>query len=155
MKKIIITLEILAVALIITLLALPTPANNDRMEQEKIQEYEPELTEAELELIHRQETWISALEWFESRGRNSAVNPQDRDGTPSYSNFQWKPSTFIGYAKKYELIPRDKTTDDFHELVKDYELQREIVRRMINDPDVNFYNEFPDVTRNKIGLPPR
>lgn len=60
----------------------------------------PELTPEQKDLKHRQEVWISALEWHESRGRNSALNPKDRDGTPSYSNFQWKPSTFIGYAKK-------------------------------------------------------
>lgn len=114
-----------------------------------------ELTPAQLDLIHRQETWISALEWHESRGRNSALNPKDRDGTPSYSNFQWKPSTFIWYAKKYKLIPEEKTVADFPELVKNYELQRNIIRHMINDPDVKWYNEFPDVTKNKIGLPPK
>lgn len=57
--------------------------------------------------------------------------------------------------KKYKLIPEEKTIDDFPELVKDYELQRNIVRHMIDDPDVRWYNEFPDVTKNKIGLPPK
>lgn len=114
----------------------------------------PQPTAAELDLIHRQETWISALEWCESRGKNSALNAVDRDGTSSYSNFQWKPGTLVGFAIKYELVPATTTVADFHTLLKDYELQRETVRRMINDKEVNIYNQFPDCIKIKIGPPP-
>lgn len=33
---------------------------------------------------HRLETWLSALEWCESQGVGTAINPEDLDGTPSY-----------------------------------------------------------------------
>ena len=148
--------KLLVMAIIIALaIALTGWLSHPKAVAEVAQDNKPVLSPAELDLIHRQEVWISALEWHESKGRNSALNPKDRDGTPSYSNFQWKPSTFINYGKKYGLIPKEKTVADFPELVKDYELQRNIVRNMIKDPDVKWYNEFPDVTKNKIGLPPK
>lgn len=109
----------------------------------------------QIELERRQEVWISALEWCESKGKNSALNPKDRDGTPSYSNFQWKPSTLLYYGKMYELIDENKTLTDVPELLKNYELQRNIVRAMIQDPDVKWYIQFPECTKNKIGLPPK
>jgi hypothetical protein len=107
------------------------------------------------ELSHRQEVWISALEWCESRGYNEALNPMDRDGTPSFSNFQWKPETLLIFGKKYKLINNTATTDDVPKLLEDYELQREIVRRMIGDKTVNWLQQFPDCVKNKIGHPPK
>lgn len=114
----------------------------------------PQLTLAELDLIHRQETWISALEYCESRGKNSALNPEDLDGTPSYSNWQWKPSTFLGYGKQYGLIATSTTLSEVPTLLKDYELQREVVRHMVKDKRVNFSQQFPDCTKRFVGLPP-
>jgi len=110
------------------------------------------------DLEHRIETWIASLEWCESRGFNNAVNPMDRDGTPSYGAFQFKPSTFEGYAVKYEMQGPSIHPDKYVPLMSDvmnYETQRKILRRMIDDPDVNFYNEFPDCVKNKVGPPPK
>ena len=95
---------------------------------------------------YRQEVWISALEWCESSGINITINPQDNDGTPSYGAFQFKPKTFIGFLKKYNLKEAD---------LMDYETQRELVRRMINDPDVKIETQFPNCVKNKIGYPPK
>ena len=114
----------------------------------------PQLTFAELDLQHRQETWISALEWCESRGKNSALNPNDLDGTPSYSNFQWKPTTLLWYGQQYNLIATSTTVADVPSLLKDYELQREIVRHMIKDRHVVWSTQFPDCTKRFVGLPP-
>lgn len=92
----------------------------------------------------RQEVWLSALEWCESGGSPTAINPKDLDGTPSLGAFQFKPSTFDLYSKKYgikgELMDRD--------------IQRLIVAQMLNDSSVKWRNQFPDCVRNKIGYPP-
>ena len=113
----------------------------------------PQLTPYQIDLNHRQEVWISALEYCESRGKNSALNKKDLDGTPSYSNFQWKPSTLLSFGKQYGLIIESKTIKDVPELLKDYELQRNIVRKMINDPKVKLKGQFPGCIK-KLGLPP-
>lgn len=113
---------------------------------------------AEPKLTHQQETWISALEWCESRGNIKAENPKDRDGTPSYSNFQWKPSTFLGFGKRYGLIATSSTIADVPKLLEDYELQRNIVRGMLTDQKITNAElrdrQFPGCIR-KLGLPPR
>lgn len=115
----------------------------------------PKPTTEQIDLRHRKETWIGALEWCESRGRNDALNKVDRDGTSSYSNFQWKPTTFIYYGKMYGLIATSTQLTAVPELLKNYELQRDIVRNMVDDPGVNFYQQFPDCVKLKVGLPPR
>ena len=127
----------------------------ENAEAEPTAEAKPAPTLAELDLIHRQETWISSLEWCESRGRNDAVNKVDRDGTPSYSNFQWKPTTLLYYGKMYGLIATSTQVTAVPDLLKDYELQRSVVRAMVKDPGVNFYQQFPDCVKLKVGLPPR
>ena len=144
-NKIVILLEIISICLIAYLL-LTKKAEGEPLI--------PQLTPYQLDLIHRQEIWISALEYCESRGLNSALNKKDLDGTPSYSNFQWKPSTLLGFGKQYGLISTDKTIKDVPELLKDYELQRSIVRKMINDPQVKLKGQFPGCVK-KLGLPPK
>lgn len=102
------------------------------------------------DLAHQKEVWLYALEWCESNGNNNAINPKDRDGTPSYGAFQFKPSTFKGYAAKYKMFD----SQPLDSLVMNYAMQRAIVARMIDDPTVRWSNEFPACSR-KIGLPPR
>lgn len=99
------------------------------------------------QLSHAQQTWISALEWCESRGVESAINPKDRDGTPSYGSFQFKPSTLIYYAEIYGI----PTTT-----VMDTAVQRKVVEAMVLDgKHINWGQQFPDCVKNKVGLPPR
>lgn len=91
------------------------------------------------------EVWLKRLEKCESGGNPNAINPKDRDGTPSHGLLQFKPSTFAGYTKKYGLPAAD---------LMDPEAQRTIVRHMMDDPNVRWLNEFPDCVRYHVGFPP-
>lgn len=93
-------------------------------------------------LSHQQEVWLGALEWCESRGDNTAINPLDNDGTASYYAFQFKPSTFSHFAKKYAIEGK----------ISDYEAQKAIVEQMILDKSVNLGKQFPNCVK-KLGLP--
>jgi len=92
----------------------------------------------------KQEEWIKKLEICESSGNPKAINPKDRDGTPSYGSFQFKPSTFDMYSKRYGTLGK----------LMDRKSQYEIVVRMMDDPAVRWQNEFPDCVR-KLGTPPK
>ena len=97
-------------------------------------------------LTHQQEVWISALEWCESRGKPEAINPKDRDNTPSYGSFQFKPSTLDYYAKIYGIA----TTT-----VMDSDVQRRVVEAMVLDgKNINWSQQFPDCVLHKVGRPP-
>ena len=101
---------------------------------------------------HAQKVWISALEWCESRGKSQAINPKDRDGTPSYGGFQFKPSTFEMYRERYGIempIVKKEQWSFMH-----YDTQRKIIEHMINDKKVKWENEFPDCVKKKVGRPP-
>ena len=106
---------------------------------------------------HAQNVWLHALEWCESRGKQSAVNPEDRDGTPSYYSFQFKPSTFKAYALRYELLELSEldTEEELMAQMSVYENQKAIVTEMLNDQKVRWNNEFPDCTMRKVGMPPK
>lgn len=106
-------------------------------------------------LDHRRDVYIHALEWCESRGYNTAINEKDRDGTASYYNFQWKPSTFKGYAVKYKMLSADLEESDYFNWMSDYDMQHAILEKMVRDKDVVWSNEFPDCVNKKIGAPPK
>ena len=108
----------------------------------------------DLSLEHRRDVYIHALEWCESRGYNTAINPKDNDGTASYYNFQWKPSTFKGYAIKYRLLPKGLEDSDYFNWMSDYDIQHAILKKMVVDKDVVWSNEFPACTR-MLGTPPK
>lgn len=96
-------------------------------------------------LTHAQEVWKGALEWCETQGKVGAINPKDRDGTPSYYAFQFKPETFALYAKLYGITG---TLDD-------YDAQSAIVSQMILHADsIDWEQQFP-VCVHKLGRPPR
>ena len=104
-------------------------------------------TTPERKLTHAQEVWISALEWCESRGDPKAINPKDRDGTPSYGSFQFKPSTLDYFAKHYGIA----TTS-----VMDTDVQHAVIEAMVLDAkDVNWSQQFPDCVKRKVGYPPK
>lgn len=101
--------------------------------------------EAKPKLTHAQEVWISALEWCESRGNNSAINPKDRDNTPSYGAFQFKPSTLDYYAKMYGVA----TTT-----LMDYKTQKAVVEQMVlHRKEIKWTQQFPDCVK-RLGPPP-
>ena len=113
-----------------------------------------EITPIVPKLTYEQEVWLYALEWCESRGVKTAVNPEDRDGTPSFYSFQFKPSTFLNYGIKYGTVAAKTSPAELSEMLKSYDAQREIVTHMIFDKSVNWHQQFPDCVR-KNGLPPR
>ena len=106
-------------------------------------------------LTHQQDIWRSALEWCESRGVKTAINPKDKDGTASYYSWQFKPSTFKAFGIKYGVLPKETTNAQIPELIKDYQLQKDIVENMILDKSTKWEQQFPDCVKNKIGRPPR
>lgn len=114
------------------------------MHQQVSRETPPPKKEAPT-LTHAQDVWLGALEWCESRGDPSAINKKDRDGTPSYGAFQFKPSTLILYAKQYGL---EATS------TMDYRTQRKVVEAMVLDQArINWNQEFPDCVK-RLGKPP-
>ncbi len=107
-------------------------------------------------LTHEQEVWIGALQWGESNGIKTALNPKDRNGKRSVGCYQFQDDTFRLYVEKYQLLDiKNLDESDWLNWIWDCDLQTEIVKRMLGDNDVNWRNEFPDVIRNKIGLPPK
>ena len=97
-------------------------------------------------LTHQQKAWLGALEWCESRGRPSAINPKDRDGTPSYGILEFKPSTFALFAGIYGT---GSTTDYMNA-----DEQEAIVTQMILKGGIDWAQQFPACTR-LLGNPPQ
>jgi len=80
----------------------------------------------------------------ESGGNELALNPKDLDGTPSKGKFQFKDCTFNHLSQKYNIATTSIWKGDE---------QEQILRKMIDDPEINMAHEFPDCVR-KLGLPP-
>ncbi len=97
-------------------------------------------------LSHAQEVWLGALEWCESRGVTTAVNPKDLDNTPSYGGFQFKPSTLKYFADKYSVSIATSTMD--------YDSQKAVMIQMVlNRKEINWNQQFPWCVK-KLGQPP-
>lgn len=107
-----------------------------------------------IERSHPLETWLSALEWCESRGVASAINEVDRDGTSSFYSFQYKPSTFKDFGEAYGILAKGLPSKTLSDLLKDTTMQRDITRIMSQDPHVELAGQFPECLR-KIGRPPK
>jgi len=109
-------------------------------------------------LTHRQKAWVGSLEWCESQGIGTAINEVDKDGTPSYYWFQFKPGTFRGYGEQYGLIEKGKTDAEIMVLMKNYELTYAIIEQMVMDKSISDrtwrYSLFPGCVA-KNGPPPR
>lgn len=142
---------------VLSIIAWAKPANAPTTE-ETASSTPAIITPAEPEkkiLSHRQDTWIRALEWCESRGETGAVNEIDRDGTPSYYAFQFKPGTFRSYGTLYGIIAAGIPEKELMELLKDRDLQYAIVSEMVLDYDsIDWRQQFPGCVR-LLGMPPR
>lgn len=90
------------------------------------------------------EKWLLKLSNCESGGNWKALNPKDLDGTPSKGKYQFKDTTFIYFSDKYNIETTSIWNGDEQEL---------LVRKMIEDSEVNLKRQFPACIR-KIGLPP-
>ena len=104
-------------------------------------------------VTHAQEVWISALEWCESRGKPEAVNKVDRDGTPSYYSFQFKPGTFRYYAEKHQIIEKGLGDKTIMAKMGSQETQELLVKHLVNDKSIKWNQQFPDCVK-KLGRPP-
>lgn len=107
---------------------------------------EPLHVEQKPTLDHAQLVWSYALEWCESHGVPGAINPKDRDGTPSYGGYQFKPGTLNAYAKEYGVEASSS--------VMDYAEQRATLEAMIlHEKQIDWHQQFPDCVK-RLGLPP-
>lgn len=106
------------------------------------------------QFILARDAWIQRLRMCESSGIDEKINPKDTDGTPSYYAFQFKPSTFRMYAIRYKLISKFTPNSEIMKMIRSYEIQKEIVEKMIEDPKVKWRNEFPACVK-KLGYPPK
>jgi hypothetical protein len=105
------------------------------------------------ELPHRQESWVHALEWCESRA-TEAINPKDKDSTPSYYYWQFKPETFKAEAEKYGVIKKGLSDAEIMVAMKSYDNQHLTVNAMVRDgKDQNWEQLFPACVK-KLGRPP-
>ena len=106
-------------------------------------------------LTHAQEVYIKALEWCESRGVMTAINPNDRDNTPSYYSWQWKPDTFKYFGIKYGIISQNILDKDVRIKMADYETEKLVIEAMVEHrSEIKWSQQFPDCTK-KLGNPPR
>lgn len=92
-----------------------------------------------------QEAWISKLANCESGDYDHAINPKDTDGTASLGTFQFKVTTYEWLLNKYDI----PTAPIFSSTT-----QRAIVRRMINDPQIDISKQFPHCSK-LLGMPLR
>lgn len=154
-KRRVAAIAIVIAALLALALLAPHRASSTGLDADTVATTTPAVLEPQGPVLtHKQEVWRYVLEWCECRGNHEAINQVDRDGTPSYYAFQFKPGTFRGYGEQYGVIPKGLTEAELMEQLKSYELQREIVGYMILDPKINWYQQFPDCVR-KHGLPPK
>lgn len=112
--------------------------------------------EISFSLTHAQTIWISALEWCESRGKKTAINAKDLDGTPSYYSFQFKPGTFLYFGQLYGVLDKGLTLSDItdKDIIKDYEITKDIVEAMVaHRNEISWETQFPGCVR-QIGKPP-
>lgn len=144
-------LAILATFLLLPEKANSVPAESDLpfpIEQIALPEDAPPVKET---LTEAQEAWLADLRQCESSGNDNAVNAVDLDGTASYGRYQFKPGTFAGYIRLYELpyAPSDYMNG---------EAQQEILERMVLDESITYedwrYQLFPWCVK-KYGMPPR
>jgi len=135
----------IAIAIAVGIATALTISLNTAISQTQYEKVNVEVEKADI-LSYRQRAWIGALQWCESRGNPDALNPNDRDNTPSYGILQFKPSTYYSFGKLYGI--------DTKPGYKDAETQIKIVEQMILRGGINWAQQFPDCTK-KLGTPPK
>lgn len=102
--------------------------------------YKPQPTLSATQII-----WLARLMQCESGIKDTAINPNDLDNTPSYGLLQFKPSTYAYYATRYGLA---STTDYMNP-----QGQVTIVTQwLLSEGEVEWTHQFPACVA-KIGLP--
>lgn len=104
-------------------------------------------------LTEEQCKWMYQLALCESGDNPIAVNQMDRDGTPSYGLFQFKPPTLILFSQ-WLTIHIDQS--NVMSAIYDRSVQEAAVAEMLLHYDqVNWRQQFPDCINKYIGMPPR
>jgi hypothetical protein len=75
-------------------------------------------------------TILSDLIECESKWNPNAINPKDRDGTPSYGLLQFKPGTLYSEAKRYGIL-EDIERGEIMNLIYDPQVQIDVAIEMI------------------------
>ena len=68
----------------------------------------------------------------ESGGNPDAINPMDRDGTPSLGLVQFKPSTLYEEGRRYKIFA-DIEPNEIQNIIFDPSIQIAVVSRMIEE----------------------
>lgn len=89
-------------------------------------------------------TVLKELISCESGGRENALNPNDKDNTPSYGLLQFKPSTLLWAIRTYNLRPNIED-DEVMNLMFSGQLQVDAFLAMYGDgkPESWWKSQFP------------
>lgn len=128
--------------LIIWLLVLLATSLLLRVSREWV--YEPEKVEQQDKLG----MLIDQLAMCESGGLATAINPFD-GGSHSRGILQFKDSTFIQYAKRYNLFPNAED-DEILNFIFDGDYQKKLARLML-DENINNWRHWVNCSK-KVGL---
>lgn len=132
-----IILKGLFAAISVFFVATPQIANEHKVEYTApVAEVEP----------HPQQEFIDFLVDCESGGDPKAINPLDRDGTPSWGLLQFKPDTLFYYIRKYNIL-KDIERQEIMNVIFDGDLQVRVLEEMLPDSEVDWYQEFPTCYR--------
>jgi hypothetical protein len=89
---------------------------------------------------------LSKLIPCESGGNPNALNPMDKDLTPSWGILQFKPSTLHYFGIKYGLLPADIEPAEIMNRIWEADLQINVAHKMIDEygTTVEFWlQQFP------------
>jgi len=103
-------------------------------------------------LSDAQRAWMQHLAMCESSNDPTRINKVDRDGTPSYGLFQFKPDTLIAFSRAYLTIFIDD--DNVLAAIMDRSVQEATLREMIlHRSAIDWSQQFPDCVK-RYGPPP-
>lgn len=121
-------------------------------------EVEPQIIQSETFLpaiTKEQEFWLAKLRNCESGNNSLALNKVDKNGRSSKSLYQFQDKTWRHYIQKYDLWNwREWDNADYENAIWDGWYQEMVIRKMLNDKNVNFKTEFPTCIK-RLGLPPK
>lgn len=116
-----------------------------------------EQSEPIVEEMERDPIWTANMTACESSGDQSVINPEDLDGTASYGLWQFKPDTFRGFVRKYDLWDHEAWDEaDWQNNLMSGHHQSIVIDHMLRDPDLGWktwrYSLFPDCI-HRHGMP--
>lgn len=105
------------------------------------------------QMLHRDlVVWSDKLGECESGGNSGAINKKDSDGLPKFGLHQYMPSTFISFAKKYDVYP-NVNVDNVFTYMLDYEKTSHLTIEVMKKNPKEF-SHWGRTCRNYAGNPP-